>query len=191
MKGEILKQETKIEEVGGVRVYTAMPYVVLGELLQNFFNMMRCYMHSIAEKHWPEKLQDELFQKFRFDYKPKVETLDRIRNLQRDRNPARIPNRRFVNTFPVQGRIALLKKTDIEGTMLAHMQWIKDNVSLLNEENAVIWEAKSVVGVDPSSPAFIWKSGGTHAYKYTDDGQRVPYRRKKEAGRTGSDVHMT
>ena len=96
-----------------------------------------------------------------------------------------------MNTFPVQGRINLLKKPDIEGTMLAHMQWIKDNVSLLTEENAVVWEAKSVVGVDPSNPAFIWKSGGTHAYKINEDGTKVPYRRKKEAGRTGSDVHMT
>ena len=96
-----------------------------------------------------------------------------------------------MNTFPVQGRINLLKKSDIEGTMLAHMQWIKDNVSLLTEANEHIWEAKSVVGVDPSSPAFIWKSGGTHAYRITEDGQRVPYRRKKEAGRTGSDASMT
>ena len=85
----------------------------------------------------------------------------------------------------------MLKKSDIEGTMLAHMQWIKDNVSLLTEENAVIWEAKSVVGVDPSSPAFIWKSGGTHAYKKTEDGQRVPYKRKKEAGRIDNDAPMT
>ena len=172
-------------------MYTSMPYVVLGELLHNFFTMMRCYMHPIPEKHWPDKLQDDLFHKFRFDYKPKVETLDRIRNFQWDRNPAKISNRRFVNTFPVQGRINLLKKPDIEGTMLAHMQWIKDNVSLLTEENAMIWEAKSVVGVDPSSPAFIWKSGGTHAYKKTEDGQRVPYRRRKEAGRISSDPLVT
>jgi hypothetical protein len=78
-----------------------------------------------------------------------------------------------VNTFPTQGRTALLKKTDIEGTMLAHMQWIKDNVSLLTEENEVVWKAKSVVGVDPSSPAFIWKSGGSHAYKIIEGGQRI------------------
>ena len=75
-----------------------------------------------------------------------------------------------MNTFPVQGRTALLKKTDIEGTMLAHMQWIKDNVSLLTEANEVIWKAKSVVGVNPSNPAFIWKSGGSHAYRLTEDG---------------------
>jgi hypothetical protein len=55
----------------------------------------------------------------------------------------------------------------------------------------VIWEAKSVVGVDPGSPAFIWKSGGTHAYKVTEDGQRVPYRKKKDAGRTSNDIPMT
>ena len=61
MQGEILKQETKTEEVGGVRVYTAMSYAVLVELTQTFFNMMGCYMHSIAEKHWPDKLRDELF----------------------------------------------------------------------------------------------------------------------------------
>ena len=79
-KGYILKQEIKSELVGGVQVYTAMPYVFLGELLQNFFDMMRCYMHPIPEKHWPNKLQDELFHKFRQDYKPKVETLDRIRD---------------------------------------------------------------------------------------------------------------
>ena len=97
-KGYILKQEIKSELVGGVQVYTAMPYVFLGELLQNFFNMMKCYMHSIADKHWHEKLQDELFEKFRFDYKPKVETLDRIRDFQLDRNPAKILNRRFLNT---------------------------------------------------------------------------------------------
>ena len=48
-----------------------------------------------------------------------------------------------------------------------------------------------MVGADPSSPAFIWKSGGTHAYKKTEDGQRVPYRRKKEAGRIGNDAPMT
>ena len=121
MQGEILKQETKIEEVGGVRVYTAMPFAVLIELTQNFFNMMGCYMHSIAEKLWPDKLREELFNKFCKEYHPKVETLDRIRDFQWDRNPKRIPNRKFVNTFPVQGRIALLKKNDIEGTMLAHM----------------------------------------------------------------------
>jgi hypothetical protein len=85
-----------------------------------------------------------------------------------------------VNTFPVQGRTALLKKTDIEGTMLAHMQWIKDNVSLLTETNEAIWDAKSVVGVDRGSSAFIWKSGGSHAYKTTGDGQRVPYKRKQK-----------
>ena len=121
MKGEILKQETKIEEVGGVRVYTAMSFAVLVELTQNFFNMMGCYMHSIAEKYWADKLRNELFNKFRSDYTPKVETLNRIRDFQWDRNPKKIPNRKFVNTFPVQGRIALLKKTDIEGTMLSHM----------------------------------------------------------------------
>ena len=153
--------------------------------------MIVFYMHRIVEKTWPDKLREELFNKFCTDYNPKVETLERIRDFQWDRNPARIPNRKFVNTFPVQGRINLLKKSDIEGTMLAHMQWIKDNVSLLTEENAVIWEAKSVVGVDPSSPAFIWKSGGTHAYKKTEDGQRVPYRRKKEAGRISNDALMT
>ena len=85
----------------------------------------------------------------------------------------------------------MLKKSDIEGTMLAHMQWIKDNISLLTEENAVIWEAKSVVGVDSSSPAFIWKSGGTHAYKKTEDGQRVPYRRKRAVGSTIDDALVT
>ncbi len=71
------------------------------------------------------------------------------------------------------------------------MQWIKDNVALLTEENAVIWEAKSVVGADPSSPAFIWKSGGSNAYKLTEDGRKVPYRKKKEAVRTDSDAPMT
>ena len=96
-----------------------------------------------------------------------------------------------MNTFPVQGRTALVKKTDIEGTMLAHMQWIKDNVSLLTEENEVVWKAKSVVGVDPSSQAFIWKSGGSHAYRITEDGQKVQYRKKKEAERTSNDPPMT
>ena len=109
------------------------------------------YMHPIVEKTWPDKLREEIFNKFCTDYNPKVETLDRIRDFQWDRNPTRIPNRKFVNTFPVQGRTALLKKTDIEGTMLAHMQWIKDNVTLLTKANEVIWTAKSVVGVDPSS----------------------------------------
>ena len=78
-----------------------------------------------------------------------------------------------MNTFPVQGRTALLKKTDIEGKMLAHMQWIKDNVSLLTEKCEEIWKAKSVVGVDPSNPPFIWKSGGSHAYKFTGDGKKI------------------
>ena len=55
----------------------------------------------------------------------------------------------------------------------------------------MIWDAKSVVGVDPSSPAFIWKSGGTHAYRKTEDGQRVPYRKKKDAERTSNDIPMT
>jgi len=188
---ELVKQQIKIEEVDGVRVYTAMPYAVLDRLTDNFFNMMVTYMHPIAEKKWPDKLREMLFTKFCTDYNPKVETLEKIRDFQWDRNPARISNRRFVNTFPCQGRINLLKKSDIEGTMLAHMQWIKDNVSLLTEENAVIWEAKSVVGADPSSPAFIWKSGGTHAYKKTEDGQRVPYKRKKEAGRIDNDAPLT
>jgi hypothetical protein len=101
MKGEILKQETKIGLVGGVQVYTAMHYAVLDRLTDNFFNMMVAYMHPIAEKHWPDKLRSELIFKFNKDYHPKVETLDRIRDFQWDRNPARIPNRKFVNTFPV------------------------------------------------------------------------------------------
>ena len=78
-----------------------------------------------------------------------------------------------MNTFPVQGRTALLKKTDIEGTMLAHMQWIKDNVSLLTETNEEVWKAKSVIGVDPSCPAFICKLGGSDAYKFTGDGKKI------------------
>ena len=127
-------------------------------------------MHPIIEKTWPGKLREELFNKFSTAYNPKVETLERIRDFKWDRNPARIPNRNFVNTFPVQGRTALLKKTDIEGTMLEHMQWIKDNVSLLTEANEVVWNAKSVVGVDPGTPAFIWKSGGWHAYRTTEGG---------------------
>ena len=121
MQGQMVKQQTKTEEVDGALVYTAMPYAVLVQLTQNFFDMMGCYMHPIIEKTWPDKLRDELFKKFRSDYNPKVETLDRIRDFQWDRNPKKIPNRKFVNTFPVQGRIALLKKTDIEGTMLAHI----------------------------------------------------------------------
>ena len=64
--------------------------------------------------------------------------------------------------------------------MLKHMQWIKDNVSLLTETNEAIWDAKSVVGVDRGRSAIIWKSGGSHAYKTTGDGQRVPYKRKQK-----------
>ncbi len=115
-------------------------------------------------------MREELFNKIATGYKPKVDTLNRIRDFKWDRNPARIPNRNFVNTFPCLGRTALLKKTNIEGTMLDHMQWIKDNVSLLTEANELVWKAKSVVGVDPSSPAFIRKSSGPHAYRITEGG---------------------
>ena len=65
MQGEILKQQTKTQEVDGVLVYTAMPYAVLVELTQNFFNMMGHYMHSIVEKTLPDKLREELFNKFK------------------------------------------------------------------------------------------------------------------------------
>ena len=40
MQGEILKQQVKTEEVDGVLVYNVMPYTVLVELTQNFFDMM-------------------------------------------------------------------------------------------------------------------------------------------------------
>ncbi len=52
-------------------------------------------------------------------------------------------------------------------------------MSLLTEANEVIWKVKSVVGVDPSSSAFIWKSGGSHAYKITEDDTRVQYKKRK------------
>ena len=78
-----------------------MHYAVLVQLTDNFFNMMVAYMHPIPEKHWPDKLRGELICKFNTDYHPKVETLDKIRDFQWDRNPTRIPNRKFVNTFPV------------------------------------------------------------------------------------------
>ena len=66
-------------------------------------------------------------------------------------------------------------------------------MSLLTEKFEEIWDAKSVIGVDPSSPAFIWKSKGSHAYKTTGDGQRIPYKKKKkkEAERTSNDTPMT
>jgi hypothetical protein len=80
--------------------------------------------------------------------------------------------------WEVQGKkrrkyTALLKNPDIEGTMLAHMQLNKDNVSLLTEKCEEIWEAKSVIGLDPSFPAFIWKSGGSHVYKFSGDGKKI------------------
>ena len=77
---ELVKQQTKIEEVDGVRVYTAMPYAVLVQLTDNFFSMMMAYMHAIVEKKWPDKLREELFIKFCTDYHPKVETLEKIRD---------------------------------------------------------------------------------------------------------------
>ena len=98
---ELVKQQIKIEEEDGVQVYTALPYAVLVQLTDNFFNMMVTYMQAIVEKKWPDKLREELFVKFCTDYHPKVETLEKIRDFQWNRNPARIPNRKFVNTFPV------------------------------------------------------------------------------------------
>ena len=80
MQGQILKQQTKTQEVDGVLVYTTMPYAVLVEFTQNFFNIMGHYMHSIVEKTWPDKLREELFKKFIGDYNPKVDTLNRIRD---------------------------------------------------------------------------------------------------------------
>ena len=44
--------------------------------------MMVFYMHPIVEKTWPDKLREELFNKFCTDYNPKVETLERIRDFQ-------------------------------------------------------------------------------------------------------------
>ena len=63
--------------------------------------MMGFYMHSIIEKTWPDMLGEEFFNKIVSGYNPKVETLEKIRDFQWNRNPARIPNRKFVNTFPV------------------------------------------------------------------------------------------
>ena len=64
IQGQMVKQQTKTEEVDGALVYTAMPYAVLVQLTQNFFDIMGCYMHTIIEKTWPDKLRDELFNKF-------------------------------------------------------------------------------------------------------------------------------
>ncbi len=48
---KLFAQQTKIEEVNGVSVYTALPYAVLVQLTENFFNMMVAYMHPIVEKN--------------------------------------------------------------------------------------------------------------------------------------------
>ena len=92
--------------------------------------------------------------------------MDMLENFEIKENAPRYKERAFFFALPYQGRAQLFEPSgSVEGKLLAHITWIRNNLHLLNDKSISDedWlQRRRIIGIEEGKPGFIWHTKGAH-----------------------------